>query len=97
MTSDKPDVSLVQTILRVTRMKPGTKVRLSGVFLRNTGQMTGGEGLSKWTVVECDCSLCASGRFVAVDEPGGATLSGHRHFAEANLVQVGVPSIRNDP
>ncbi|HKW13091.1 MAG TPA: hypothetical protein VJS69_01255 [Candidatus Krumholzibacteria bacterium] len=47
----------------------GTRVRLTGEFLHNTGQITGPEGLARWTVMPCDCSLCALGNHVAVDEP----------------------------
>lgn len=41
----------------------GTKVRLTGKFLRDTGQQRGGEGASVWTVVG------GSGSFVQVNEP----------------------------
>lgn len=53
----------------------GTKVRLTGYFLKCTGQVTGGEGSKRWTVLaagDCgfgDMCLCRTGRFVAVDEP----------------------------
>ena len=46
----------------------GARVKLTGVFLKNTGQRVGGEGAKVWTTVEHECSLCAGGRFVAVDE-----------------------------
>ena len=46
----------------------GTKVRLTGAFLRSTGQVAGGEGERRWTVMPCDCVLCRDG-FVAIDEP----------------------------
>ena len=36
---------------------PGTTVRLTGQFLRSTGQIAGGEGQSKWIVQPCDCGL----------------------------------------
>lgn len=42
--------------------EPGDRVRLTGVFLKNTGQRAGGEEQSRWTVRACDCGLCASGR-----------------------------------
>lgn len=48
---------------------PGTRVRLTGYFLKATGQQRGSEGVSKWKVVACPCPLCASGNYVAVDEP----------------------------
>ncbi len=47
----------------------GSKVRLTGIFLRNTGQIAGGEGQSRWLTVECPCRLCEKGDFVAVNEP----------------------------
>jgi len=48
---------------------PGTRVQLTGYFLKATGQQRGGEGSKKWKVVTCECGLCARGEFVAVDEP----------------------------
>lgn len=48
---------------------PGMKVHLTGSFLRNTGQMVGGEGQSVWQIVGCSCNLCQTGAFVAVNEP----------------------------
>ena len=41
----------------------GAKVRLTGTFLKNTGQHRGGEGASRWTVVGH-----SGGSFVIVDE-----------------------------
>ena len=41
----------------------GAKVRLTGTFLKSTGQQCGPEGLSVWTVVAND------GDFVLVNEP----------------------------
>lgn len=47
----------------------GARVKLTGVFLKNTGQRTGEEGAKVWTTLEhLSCPLCESGRFVAVDE-----------------------------
>jgi len=83
-------------------MVPGARVRLSGKFLANTGQRTGGEGGSVWTVQACSCELCASGRFVCTKEPAAhvpgmytaAELEAHpslarRHIARGNLSIVG--------
>jgi hypothetical protein len=42
---------------------PGAKVRLTGHYLKSTGQQRGSEGASRWTV------LGTSGNFVIVDEP----------------------------
>lgn len=64
---------------------PGTRVRLTGTFLRNTGQMAGGEGQSRWTTVPCGCGLCKGGGFVAVDEPSIDDPSRPRHFNAGNL------------
>ncbi len=82
----------------------GTKVRLTGIFLKNTGQIAGGEGQSKWLIVACSCSLCKQGDFVAVNEPhlcqkdprGYEDLAPEdrpkwRHFAAGNLEIVGAP------
>ncbi len=64
---------------------PGTRVRLTGDFLRNTGQIAGGEGLSRWTTVLCTCGLCKTGRFVAVDEPSTDDPNRSRHINAGNL------------
>ena len=59
------------------RPTPGTRVRLTGIFLKNTGQHAGSEGLSHWLVVECACRACGdwSGPnahpLVALNEPHG--------------------------
>lgn len=34
------------------KISKGDRVRLTGAFLRNTGQVVGGEGLSRWTVTD---------------------------------------------
>jgi hypothetical protein len=73
----------------------GDRVRLARAFLRNTGQVKGGEGHSRWTVVACACGLCTHGGFVAVDErsmyadsPGNEDMPPQRHFNVANLERV---------
>lgn len=43
--------------------KVGDRVRLTGKFLRSTGQYTGQDAHSKWTVVSI------KGDFIGVDEP----------------------------
>lgn len=78
--------------LRLSEMVPGTKVRLTGAFLKSTGQVAGGEGSSVWTLVPCSCDLCARnneklGYFVAVNEPRYDS-EGPRHFNAANLEAV---------
>ena len=51
----------------------GTRVRLTGYFLKCTGQVVGGEGRKVWRIAKCspDCVLCAGPKAlaVAVDEP----------------------------
>ena len=89
-------------------MVPGTKVQLSGRFLRSTGQQLGGEGQSKWIVEECPCRICQTGDYLATNEEkedvsyfdpeelkANPQLA-KRHFARSNLVIVGKPSVRND-
>ena len=84
--------------------EPGAKVRLTGIFLKNTGQRAGGEGLSKWTVRACDCGLCKGGRYSAVDAKYSALSCSWtaeelaadprlewRHILNANLEQIGKP------
>ncbi len=93
-----------------SKYPPGTRVRLTGKFLRSTGQMAGGEGLSKWVVQECDCRLCKGGDFVRTDQPKqdaesmytAAELAKHpslrwRHIAKANLCAIGEITTRNCP
>ena len=70
-------------------IKVGDKVKLTGKFLRNTGQFTGSEGLSQWIVQACPCSLCEDGRYVAVNEPSASDPDRPRHFNARNLYKVG--------
>lgn len=89
--------------MKVKRFQIGDRVRLTGAFLRSTGQIAGGEGLSKWTVQACPCRSCAGGRLVLTDQPreddGMFTPEEverephlkYRHINTANLVRVGVP------
>ncbi len=77
----------------------GTKVRLTGKFLRSTGQYTGGDANGKWLIVACDCALCKGGEHCAVNEPAldygqwddipKEERPRWRHFAAANLEAVG--------
>jgi len=81
----------------------GSKVRLTGYFLKSTGQIKGEEGAKRWTVVDCgyDC-LCGLGGHVGVNEPTD-TSTGYddiapevrakmvRHIALGNLELVGAP------
>jgi hypothetical protein len=89
-------------VIKGKRYEPGARVRLTGAFLRSTGQIAGGEGQKVWTVRECGCRLCANGRFVLTDEISGSydytpeeiAADPHlryRHINAANVVRVGVP------
>src|SRR6185369_4562432 len=84
-------------------MVPGTRVRLSGTFLKNTGQRVGGEGQKTWTVLE---GTPGSPDWVIVDELADTTWYAAaeleadtslkwRRIARANLVPVGARSVRN--
>ena len=81
--------------LRPDEIKPDAVVRLTGRFLRNTGQVAGGEGAKRWKIVACDCGACvqaawrdANGkdvdfRLVAVNEPHEAqTPEGAKAYAD---------------
>jgi len=85
------------------RFQVGDVVRLTGAFLRNTGQIAGVEGRLTWIVQACPCRLCAEGGFVLTDQPrqddGMFTAEEiarephlkFRHINAGNLVRVGVP------
>jgi hypothetical protein len=75
-------------------MTPGTQFKLTGKFLRDTGQHTGAAGQSIWTVVKCGCSLCHSGTYVASNEESYSG-EGQRHFALANVYTYGTLDHRN--
>lgn len=84
---------------------PGLTVKLTGNYLISTGQRVGGEGLNRWTILSCSCSLCKTGRFIAVNqssttewtkeelelEPGIA----NRHLSKESVSIVGQVDIRN--
>lgn len=76
-------------------LRPGTVVVLTAAFLRSTGQIAGGEGHSRWTLVACDCPLCETGRFVATDEPSQCDENRPRHIARANVCVANDLSRRN--
>ena len=84
----------------MTRFAPGDLVRLTGAFLRNTGQIAGDEGHKRWTIqAHPGCRLCADG-FVLTDELRGSLedftaeeyaadpLLRYRHVNAANLERV---------
>ena len=65
----------------------GARVRFTAAFLRSTGQYTGSDANGRWIVQSCECTLCATGRFVAVDQPN-LDNDGQRHIATGNLHAV---------
>lgn len=78
------------------RLNIGDPVKLTGSFLRSTGQIVGGEGQSTWIIVACDCALCKSDRFVAVNEPSYDDPQRPRHMAVGNLRHAHRPSALDD-
>lgn len=97
--------------MTVKRYPVGTRIRLTGKFLRSTGQMTGGEGQSIWVVRECTCGLCKRD-FVCTDQertPGELALLYSpnelrefphlrwRHINLNNVCAVGEITVRNCP
>jgi hypothetical protein len=69
-----------------TKPEPGTRVRMTAEFLRNTGQYTGSEPFKVWTVQPCECGLCRSGPFVLTDEP--SLLPGEAIFRHVNFYNL---------
>jgi len=77
--------------------KVGDQFQLTGKFLKSTGQLVGGEGQNVWRVVDCECSLCASGNFVASDERSEIESRKYRHFHKSVIFKKGTLTVRNDP
>lgn len=82
--------------------QPGTRVRLSGKFLRSTGQLAGGEGRKVWAVLDIETAA----HWIVVDEPactdrytaaelGKEPSLAFRRIAKANLVIVGQTDARD--
>lgn len=75
--------------------KIGDKVKLTGKFLKNTGQVTGGEGQSTWTVTGFWGGEGGMD-FVITDE--SSDLDGHmRSIHFSNLFKVGTLTTKNCP
>jgi hypothetical protein len=92
-----------------TKPASGQTVRMTGVFLKSTGQQKGGDGPKRWKVLACACGLCVLGKHVSIDEPYDdayrAKMWGdlpenerpkYRHVAIANLEIVGAPPKAED-
>lgn len=87
-----------------TAFQPGDRVKLTGKFLKSTGQQAGPEGQRVWTVV----GNCSSG-FVMVDQDTSSDgyfsaeeLAAQpdlkwRRFHPGNLFKLGTLTPRNDP
>ena len=87
--------------MKKTQFLPGDKVRLTGAFLRSTGQYAGGEGHSVWIVqAHPGCRMCATGDFVLTnqerstpedftpEEYAADPLLKYRHINAKNLERV---------
>jgi len=69
------------------RFKDGDKVRFTGAYLHDTGQMIGVEGFKRFTVMACGCKACRRmpDKIVAVDEPHAEIPDRWRHIATVCL------------
>jgi hypothetical protein len=65
-------------------VRPGAVVMYTGRFLHSAGLRVGPEGAKRFIVGLCDCALCASGRFILINEAGGP----ERHVAFAAVREV---------
>ena len=80
------------TLKATTKFNPGDKVKLTATYLRNTGQLKGAEGQSRWIVRNCACGLCRLGNHVCVNEPSIYAQADEpdsmwRHFHRENLIR----------
>lgn len=73
----------------------GDRVVIKGSALFAMGQRTGRDAALVWTVVECGCELCKTGRLVAVDQ--WVEDIGWRHIGRAALRHVGQPTVDELP
>lgn len=69
---------------------PGDQVVMTGKALNAMGVKVGGDVARVWTVLECACSLCRSGRFVCTDQVTAE--DGPRHIASRALRLKSQPS-----
>lgn len=86
---------------KTKQFAPGTKVRCTGAFLRNTGQYTGSDAHAVWKVLE------QKGEFVTVDEVredlsywtaeelAANPMLKYRRVHANNLMEVGKPDYSN--
>ena len=71
------------------KLQIGDRVKLTGEFLRNTGQYVGSEGLSEWVITECHCDLCDTGRFVATNQNAHTFELMHRSELDKSIRESG--------
>lgn len=87
----------------VHEFQVGDKVKLTGKFLRNTGQATGPEGLSTWTVLAVDNEMITVDQehadigYWTAEELAADPMLKFRRFNAGNLYRVGTLSSRNCP
>jgi hypothetical protein len=74
--------------LRPDEREPGRRVRLTGRFLRSTGQVTGDEGGKRWTIRECNCDLCVQLPW-SVTRPGSLVTSCPHGGGARTVIVVG--------
>lgn len=67
------------------------RVVMTGRALYSSGQRTGRDVARVWTVTECACDLCQTGRLVAVDQ--WVDEIGWRHIAKVAVRHYGQPCV----
>lgn len=72
---------------RTRTIVPGDRFKLTGAFLKKTGQQVGPEGQSVWVAQSCACNGCQRGSFVLSDQESYDGI-GYRHFGTANIQWV---------
>lgn len=75
---------------------PGDRVVMTGRALRSMGVRSGEAVTKVWTIRECECELCRSGRLVCTDQECGDG-SGWRHISCAALRHEGQPTVDELP
>lgn len=68
------------------------RVVMTGEALRMMGILRALEVARSWSVTECYCQLCRSGRFVCTDQRAGND-DGWRHIAVDHLRLEGEPTV----
>ncbi len=85
------------------KINVGDRVKLTGKFLKNTGQLTGGEGLSTWVVTGFSGSWAITNQelsntsWFTPDELASDPTLRFRRIAVSNLYKVGTLTTENCP